>query len=321
MKEAKKEVKVDLAISPDYSNNFIRINKKTTELSFTLQDGTHTVETDLIEIGRLPFYKNSILQARLSFTYEWDAKEDIITVCGANFCSDDSMCLTTTIKDTSESCYQRACSLTVSNPYEMYNPHWNYTTLQTPGLQEAFIQLVTEATNVLVNTLKEAGFRLVRVKTPVPELSPEEFIQYQVVYKENQLIGFYNPEQTYGENYIILPLQSVWGGEAKFRLNENFANVIGSTHDPQIGGLSWIELWRRQYGTPSVCSSLNYGGFRCNTYLVGGHVIPGRQASRMPAGSNVYIMPICNAHNNNDNVYMAAIIYTQAIWLKNYLGR
>jgi hypothetical protein len=26
------------------------------------------------------------------------------------------------------------------------------------------------------------------------------------------------------------------------------------------------------------------------------------------------------AHNNNDNVYMEALMYLEGIWLKNYLG-
>jgi hypothetical protein len=72
---------------------------------------------------------------------------------------------------------------------------------------------------------------------------------------------------------------------------------------------------------PSICTSYQFQGFHCGTSYVGGHIVPGTVARTVPKGSNaVYIMPICHAHNNNDNVYMEALQYQDGIWLKDYLG-
>src|SRR5262249_14429005 len=119
----------------------------------------------------------------------------------------------------------------------------------------------------------------------------------------------------------IVTVDSVWGGTVAFSHGEAFANVIGSTSDPKIAGLTWLTLWANQFGTPNICTSYQFNGFNCSGFLVGGHVVTGQQAKVMPAGSNaVYIFPICVSHNNNNNVYMEALQYVNGIWLKNYLG-
>lgn len=122
-----------------------------------------------------------------------------------------------------------------------------------------------------------------------------------------------------------LNLGSAWMGIVRFNNNEDFANVIGSTGDLNIAGLSWIQLWRNQYGQENTCSSFNFsipGPFACTTPLigniVGGHVVLGRRAVNLPYGSYCFIMPICKAHNNNDNVSMQARQYINGIWLQHY---
>jgi hypothetical protein len=121
---------------------------------------------------------------------------------------------------------------------------------------------------------------------------------------------------------VVLTLESVFGGEVTLSYGEQFANVIGSTTDPKIAGLTWIQLWANQFGVyPVVCTSYQLNGFSCGSSLVGGHVIAGTQAKTVTPGSNsVWIFPICVQHNNNDNVYMEALKYLKGIWLKNYLG-
>ena len=65
---------------------------------------------------------------------------------------------------------------------------------------------------------------------------------------------------------------------------------------------------------------MKYLNFKCGQPIFGGHVILGTVAQRVATGSNsVYIMPICQQHNNDDNTYMAAITTQDGIWLKNYM--
>lgn len=113
-------------------------------------------------------------------------------------------------------------------------------------------------------------------------------------------------------------VQSKFKGTTKFASHAPFANVIGSTNDPKVGGQSWIGLWRSQFGDEHYCTSLNFM-VNCGTALVGGHVITGTVAKTMPVGSTVYIMPICKAHNNNNNVWMEAITNQNAVVLSDYL--
>jgi len=113
-------------------------------------------------------------------------------------------------------------------------------------------------------------------------------------------------------------VQSRFKGTTRFPKNAAFANVIGSTNDPRVGGLSWIGLWRREFGNENVCSSLNFMA-NCGPALVGGHVIMGTVAKTMPAGSTVFIIPICKAHNNNNNIWMEAITNQNAVVLSHYL--
>lgn len=106
----------------------------------------------------------------------------------------------------------------------------------------------------------------------------------------------------------------VWGVDA------DFAIVEGSTDDPYPPGFnSWISVWEDTYGpAPSVCASSGFpAGFVCtpDVDLLGGHVIAGKQASSMDRGDDVYVIPICNAHNNDDQIYMQATENQQVIQL------
>jgi len=113
-------------------------------------------------------------------------------------------------------------------------------------------------------------------------------------------------------------VQSKFKGTTRFPKNAAFANIIGSTNDPKVDGLSWIGLWRREFGSENVCTSLNFMA-NCGPALVGGHVIMGTVAKPMPAGSTVFIIPICKAHNNNNNIWMEAITNQNAVVLSDYL--
>lgn len=314
---------MSLTLSPDYKNSFVDIQKTMTDFSFELKNGKHQIKTTPTDIGLLNYFNNSILQAQFSFTYDFDEANRTLTLAGTDYSSKDAMVLTTFPKGTDEYCHQSYSLCKVDDEDSLYNPNWNYNTPMTPNLENVFVTMLREANEILIETAKQVEGIIVRVRTHPPILSPEEFSKMLLVYKENKLVGMHNPNQEYGEEFTIVSVFSVWGGTVRFNKGENFANVIGSTNDPHIGGLTWIELWRRQFGPATTCTSLNYNKFVCNVQfgLLGGHIIVGQQAQRVPNGSNsVYIMPICNAHNGNDKVYMAALQYQDGIWLNNYLN-
>ena len=126
-----------------------------------------------------------------------------------------------------------------------------------------------------------------------------------------------------GDVIQIGDVRSTYGGTYTFASTADFANVIGSSSDPKVDGLAWINLWKRTYPGVSVteCSSLDFPtGFQCTTNFVGGHVILGQTASMVAQGSNsVYIIPICQKHNKNNGVYMMPITEGRAVRLNNYL--
>ncbi|MBJ6369277.1 hypothetical protein [Snuella sedimenti] len=315
-----KKVNIEFTLSPEYKNQFVDIQKRTSSLSFELQDGKHTITTKPVDIGRLLYFNNSILQAYLSFSYEFDAESKTITLCGMDFETKDAMRLTTYPKGTTEYCHQGYSKCTIDDESSMYNSNWNYNTQMTPNLESLFVDVIKDANNTLLEAIKKLEGLTIKIKTLPPKLPSEVYLNTLLVYTGGKFTGIYDPNKNYAEGYSLKSIESVWGGIVTFTYGENFANVIGSTHDPHIASKSWIKLWEGQYGTATTCTSLNYNGFVCNVSsgLVGGHVITGKVAKVMPAGSDVYIMPICTAHNNNDNVYMAALQYT-GVWLKNYL--
>ncbi|VFA40161.1 hypothetical protein [Chryseobacterium indologenes] len=315
-----KTITITLPVSPDYHNESAELQKTEYTLTFDLQNGTHRVETTPVPVGKLIYLENTNLMAQLSFTYTYEEENNVITISGPDYTAEDAVCLTTFPEGTAEYAYQRGSEIKISTEKALYNPNWNYNTPMTPQLEQLFTNTVKDASQVLIDAFVKEDLT-VQVKTQPPVLTSEEHEDLKIVYQNGVFAGFYNPQEQYGDEFVVKSIYSVWGGEVTFSKNENFANVIGSTNDPKIASKSWLQLWADQYGYPSCCTSLNYSPVTCTSSLVGGHVILGRKAQKVATGSNsVYIMPICKAHNNNDNVYMAAIIYQKGVWLKNYMN-
>lgn len=162
------------------------------------------------------------------------------------------------------------------------------------------------------------------------KLSDEDRERFRLVYKREGdgwvLHDIYEKGGEYGDDCIVVPLESTYIGNESFRIGQEFANVQGSTGDPKpIGVKSWIGLWERMYkkefGTipPRTCytdgQKYTYQDgieYRDNLHMypigrtdvVGGHVVRGKKSRTVNEGSIVFIVPICHAHNNNDNCYM-----------------
>src|SRR5690606_31168590 len=63
-----------------------------------LLDGIHTVSTPFIETGKDEGDNNGSLLTQLSFTYEYDEQNKVITIYGDDYVSEDAMQLITVSK-------------------------------------------------------------------------------------------------------------------------------------------------------------------------------------------------------------------------------
>lgn len=323
---------VSVPLTPAYNAAFqqlVTINQTTSSLSIPIQDGSSSYTSQFQQVGSLKYFAVPILEAAIRVSYDYDSSKDVLTLYGNDVVDPDkSTCLITRPVNSDQSCQQHTYN-SDSSPCGS-NPNWNYSSPQyTPGLPEALRSSVIAANNAIIEAAK-TQFPIVRVKTPPPVFETiEETHKWMSMHDENgNFIEHFDPNKEYPAGIFMSNIvMSTWGGEAYFNLNQNIANVIGSSRDPQISGKPWIELWERQFGLEDQCTSHNWASgeqFVCNdnvrANIVGGHVIEGTVPSVVqPGDNNVYIIPICKNHNNNDNVYMRANVYRQAIWLNNYL--
>lgn len=314
------EVRFSLPIV--YHNAFVTLHAHEHAVVFHLEEGTHLAQSELVDLGIAHRVEGRRLLGQFSFEYTYEPEQRVITVCGTDFDSARSMCLTTVPEGTTEYCRQRGAGGGFLVDDLTANPRWNYVTPLTPGLEDVLEGVVRTVNDRLIEALQKEPQLTVQVRKHPPELSAEEHQKFLTVYRDGQFQGFHEPGREYGPRDEVFTVDSVFGGEVTLSYGEAFANVIGSTNDPKIAGLTWIQLWANQFGTyPIICTSYQSNGFGCGSSLVGGHVISGMQAKTVPKGSNsVWILPICVQHNNDDNVYMQGLKYLNGIWLKNYLG-
>lgn len=316
------DVTVNIGVPFGYDNGFVSLASNEHAISFHLEEGTHVATSAIIDLGSVHKAGGARLLGQFSFTYTWSSADRIVTVCGSDFDSPDTMTLATWPEGTQEICRQRASGGGFRYQDLKANPMWNYTTPLTPGVEDIFDGLVKGANEKLIQALQATPDIAVQVRRPVPKLSPDVHEQLMLVYRNGVFDRVHEANTLLGSNEQLYTIESTFGGEVTLNYKEAFANVIGSTSDPKIAGLSWIQLWANQYGQyPVICTSYHSNGFNCGNSLVGGHVIGGKTAKSMPKGSNsVWIFPICIQHNNDDKVYMEALKYLKGIWLNNYLG-
>ena len=288
------------------------------------EDGDHIFTSPEFELGTVRTVGSLPLMGQLTFHYSYDSTSRVITVCGTDYASADGMTLITMPKGMDQKCFEHAASAGFVADEIYRNRSWNYHSQLMPGAAKIFKDIARGANDTLIAALKAKPQLIVQVRETLPELPIEQYLELCVVYRNGEFLETYDHSREYDASDEVRPVESVFGGTVTLNYGDNFANVIGSTKDPKIDRLSWINLWIQKCGglAPTACTSLNYKSFKCNTSLVGGHVVKGQTATVVAKGSNsVYIFPICIAHNNNDNTYMAALTYTSGVWLWNYLGR
>lgn len=170
--------------------------------------------------------------------------------------------------------------------------------------------------------------------------------------------SLWHPEGDYGEEHIIMPVGSTYAGISnEYAKGTTFANVSLSTSDPKCPGpdpkhpevvSNWMKLMRQafeycgeSYDLDSCCAERNViynsnndsivSGFQCTKngmgIMQGGHVLFNtKTAGTLAAGSNVYILPICTAHNvyrglgeAGTGYYMTLDRNMKALMLKGYM--
>lgn len=322
---------VQVIVSPAYSNDYINIAPMTITFSIPLQDTDGIVITsDPIQIGSVMGLGNAALMATFSMWYAYTSARQTITLCAAELVSVDAAYITTWTDAYNEYCMQHTYS--GDNSPCNNNPDWNYCTGSMPGLQQDLQNTACAINDAIFAAATNTPWLTVIRRTPPPPIPDELREKLFVVYRNGEYFGPHDATQTYGDEYTVIPVDSVWYGETYLHYAEAFANVIGSTSDPKVDRESWIALWRSQFGATGLCTSYQHAGnpnspaplqsFTCTASgtLFGGHVIPGMNSKDVPAGVDyVFIIPICPAHNNNDNVFMAALQCTKGIALQRYL--
>jgi len=309
---------VEVPLTPAYTCSLVTINATNIPLEFLLTDGDHQLQTAGVNVGTLQFAPSPVLQASIAMWYNYNSSTNTLTFCSNDLVSPDSPSLTTFPQGTTQYCHQHTYASDTA-PCGL-NPNWNYCTNAMPGLQELLRQTICAANTTVINAAIAQGYNVI-VRSAMPALAPEHAENLASVYRGGKFLELYDRTKAYTAEDTILHIESTFYGEIYLNQSDVYANVIGSTGDPKVAGKSWLQLWLAQFGNVYTCASLNYGGFPCNPQygLLGGHVILGKTASKVPTGANyVFIMPICSAHNNNDNVYMAPVTTNKGVALHNY---
>jgi hypothetical protein len=316
MSKEKLTLNTSVMLTPSFANKQINIHESKLDIKLDFHEGEHTFLSKPIEVGKMNDKK---VYAVLSFWYDLDIKNRTLSLCSNELISENSPFLGLKHEQDNQ-LLSRQYAHTVRSFHAGNDKLWSHESNLYGNLPEVLNRSLCDTNDKIIKECTELGLNLV-LGTPMPKGLSAEIDKYSTVYnKDGIFVEFYNPQKKYDDDHSIHPLKSTWYGEVTFAKNENIANVIGSTGDPKIAGLSWLQLWHKQFGQAQTCTSLYYKSFPCKGWLVGGHVITGTSATKVPAGANyVYIMPICTPHNNNDNVYMAAKEYQKGIALKNYL--
>lgn len=172
---------------------------------------------------------------------------------------------------------------------------------------------------------------------PMP-LGEEPMAVYKKIDENTlQFYDFFDRQRKYDDEFYVLPVGSVFSGVETWDSGKKFANVIGSTQDYKICGLSWLTLYEivikilqdPRYKVRGCCTdgkyyvSPSYTSYGCNGTIIGGHVLPGDTADSRNPGQFVYLLPICARHNtagtHGTGYYMQLASQTYAVRLYYYV--
>ncbi len=308
-----KVFELEIPFTSNYENNLISTNQIMINLKIPLENGEHYITSELLDIGHIKGI-NQKLKGQFTLWYVYNEVDKTFKLCSSDFNSEKSFKLQI-FDDSGSEIYQ-----TSTNALNDNSTNDKYNGVFDKYIKEMLYESTRKANELIIEKSKTLGLTLL-LCTNCPQTTTEDGKELYIAYDNDIYDGFYEEGKEYSENLKKVPLQSVWGGHVFFAPADRFANVIGSAGDHRIGGLAWITLWENEFGAALICSSSGYlGAAPCALgAFVGGHVISGMVAQQVPYGSNnVYIMPICYAHNNNNAIHMAPMQYNTGVWLNNY---
>lgn len=314
-------LEVEVPLAPAHGSGRVTVDEAAATVTVPLVAGSGTVTTAPKAVGRVEDFTNPRLMATISVWHEFRPESRTLTLCGPDLISPDSTRIDTFPLGSDRIARHYTWSAWPAPAGE--RSAWYHSEEVAPGLAEQLRDTARAAQRAIAKAAEAKGLN-VALRTPLPPLTPAQLADLRLVYHRGVFKKAYRPGEPLDEGDEVISVESVFGGTVKFNYAEAFANVIGSTDDPKINGLSWIALWSDEFGTPPQCTSLGFpSNFPCTpvgfTSPLGGHVITGTKAKEVLWGvDKVYIMPICSAHNNDDNNYMKALENRDGIWLKNY---
>lgn len=186
--------------------------------------------------------------------------------------------------------------------------------------------------------LDEEQEKMCKIVYKLSEKYPDRYVFY----------GLWNPEKDYSDEYVILPIRSTAAKKISKPAGYEFANIIDSKYDPKIKGQSWLALLSSNGIACNCCmtdgrfynpkdgtvftTKKDGGALACNTWMVGGHVYPGRQNVKFDAfqRETVELIPICSHHNsyslgdgngNGEGFFMKLKQNMDILQLENYMNR
>lgn len=317
---------ITIPLKLEYNSELIKLRKTKHQILIELKNGTNTVSSKPIKCGVAKHIEGESqkLYATVSFKYDFDEVNSQLTIISSKLESPDSVNfrighpgypqITSFIREERVSSPEKLNDITYKSPL-------------FPDLKSIIDQERMKIKNAIIDESNKNGVT-VFVKSPFPEMDFEDYQNLSLVYDVNEkTLETFEIDKVYDITKRIFHIESYFKDIVYFAPNQKFANVIGSTHDPKIEGKSWLKLWRNSFNAKSkICSSFEYNNFNCTDgsdngkHLVGGHIILGDKAGKIELGSDdVYIIPICKAHNNNDNVFMLPIHERRAVRLGGFM--
>jgi hypothetical protein len=311
----------DLHVFNTFDSAPLRLTKQSIPVELKLTEGEHTFTSSPIEIGTFFHFK---VFGHISITYSYDPHMEYITISGKKDINEKQLAIHVSLEEHPEFTTKQQLN-SINSEVSTPNMLTNFIR-DTSMVKQYFQTAIYQAIDSLVKHLLDTDIQGVIQTGSAPIVSIHNYQDYAAMFAPKKAIVKLPSLKDIIE--IQKTVESTYGGTITWTLNYSFANVIGSTSDPKPPGYnSWIQLWADACNgghDTTHCSSYNYAdgqsGFTCNTdNFVGGHVIPGQSAKKMPKGSTVYIFPICKRHNGKDNIYMSSRYNPEGVVLHNYM--
>ncbi|ERB66325.1 hypothetical protein F0267_13940 [Vibrio coralliilyticus] len=128
---------------------------------------------------------------------------------------------------------------------------------------------------------------------------------------------------------MAIGVKSTYGGTVQWPAGMIFFNAIGTTHDPKIGGRSWIAVWSAACANDeNYRPQVSITGDPCpnGQNALGGHVVF-EPPQDVDVGGTLYLAPICTWQNNDENLEMTVLSGPQSqgssvcvVKLDNFMG-